>query len=521
MLPLEMAARKGRQVILHPLFIAAYPVFFLYHANSEAFDFSVVVTPLATSLVLTLLLWWGISHLTRDKKRSAIYTSVLVLGTYSFGPLHEFIGNFSFAQGLEAVSLGTRLVISSFAIVLVSAVLCFKLNKHVGAATYAVNIVAAVLVCVPLGQTAAMTVQRLQLRQFVPDRSSFDAVPPSMLETEDPPDIYFIVLDGYAQSEFLADEYDFDNSRFLGFLADKGFRVTPKSWANYPWTIVSLTSTLNFAYLHEPLGWELKRFTDRRLMRSLLQENRTVRNLRAAGYTIVAFDGEYYEADLRNVDRTVGEWWFPNSFLIGYLQMTPLPALLRQLRWPVLYSLHRERILYTVEHLPDVAAMPSPKFVFAHIYFGHPPFVFGRQGEPVNRAWTYSWEDAPGVGEEEYIQGYRDQVHYLNGKMEAAITRILAESERPPIIILQGDHGPALHMSTVLADMDVRERYSIFNAYLLPDGGDENLYDSISPVNTFRVLFNHYFGTDYPLLEDKAFYVPFLEIYNFTLVSRP
>ena len=128
MLPLEMAARKGRQVILHPLFIAAYPVFFLYHANSEAFDFSVVVTPLATSLVLTLLLWWGISHLTRDKKRSAIYTSVLVLGTYSFGPLHEFIGNFSFAQGLEAVSLGTRLVISSFAIVLVSAVLCFKLN---------------------------------------------------------------------------------------------------------------------------------------------------------------------------------------------------------------------------------------------------------------------------------------------------------------------------------------------------------------------------------------------------------
>ena len=93
-------------------------------------------------------------------------------------------------------------------------------------------------------------------------------------------------------------------------------------------------------------------------------------------------------------------------------------------------------MLYTVEHLPDVADMPSPKFVFAHIYFGHPPFVFGRQGEPVNRAWSYSWEDAPGIGEEEYIQGYRDQVHYLNGKMEAAITRILAESERPPIIIL-------------------------------------------------------------------------------------
>ena len=516
-----MAPPNDRQVVLHPLFIGAYPVVFLYYANSEVFDFSIVLTPLATSLALTLVLWWGISHLTRDKKRSAIYTSVLVLGAYSFGPVHDLLGTFSFEQGLETVSLTIRLVISSFVIVLVSAVLCLILNKHVGAATYVVNIVALVLVCAPLGEIAVMTVQRLQLRQFVPDRSSFEVIPSAIAETENPPDIYFIVLDGYGQSGFLAERYDLDNSQFLNFLADKGFRVTPKSRANYPWTLVSLTSTLNFSYLHEPLGWELKPFTDRRLMRELLQENRTVRNLRAAGYTTVAFEGEYYEAELRNVHRTIGEWWFPNSFQIAYLQMTPLTALLRQLGWPVLYDLHRERILYTLEHLPDVAPMPSPKFVFAHIYFGHAPFVFGRQGEPVNRAWTYSWEDRPGVGEEEYIQGYRDQVHYLNGKVEAAVTRILAESDRTPIIILQGDHGPGLRTSSTLADTDVRERYSIFSAYLFPDGGDENLYDSISPVNTFRVLFNHYFGTDYPLLEDKAYHVPFREIYNFTPISRP
>ena len=102
-----MAAPNDRQVVLHPLFIAAYPVFFLYHANSEVFDFSVVVTPLAAGLVLTLVLWWGMSRLTRDKKRSAIYTSVLILGAYSFGPVHDLIGTFSFEQGLETVALTT------------------------------------------------------------------------------------------------------------------------------------------------------------------------------------------------------------------------------------------------------------------------------------------------------------------------------------------------------------------------------------------------------------------------------
>jgi len=28
------------------------------------------------------------------------------------------------------------------------------------------------------------------------------------------------------------------------------------------------------------------------------------------------------------------------------------------------------------------------------------------------------------------------------------------------------------------------------------------LYDNISPVNTFRLIFSQYFGADYPLLED-------------------
>jgi len=33
------------------------------------------------------------------------------------------------------------------------------------------------------------------------------------------------------------------------------------------------------------------------------------------------------------------------------------------------------------------------------------------------------------------------------------------------------------------------------------------MYNNISPVNTFRVIFNHYFGTNLPLLKDKS-YVP-------------
>ena len=43
------------------------------------------------------------------------------------------------------------------------------------------------------------------------------------------------------------------------------------------------------------------------------------------------------------------------------------------------------------------------------------------------------------------------------------------------------------------------------NAYHLPDGGNALLYPSITPINTFRVIFNHYLGADFELLEDSSY----------------
>ena len=81
------------------------------------------------------------------------------------------------------------------------------------------------------------------------------------------------------------------------------------------------------------------------------------------------------------------------------------------------------------------------------------------------------------------------------------------------------DRGPRLRIDR-LEGTDIKERYSIFNVYHLPPapenaGSAVELYPSISPVNSFRVIFNRYFGTDYPLLEDKSIYTPFLEPYRF------
>jgi hypothetical protein len=63
------------------------------------------------------------------------------------------------------------------------------------------------------------------------------------------------------------------------------------------------------------------------------------------------------------------------------------------------------------------------------------------------------------------------------------------------VIIIQGDHALA----------GAKDRFGILNAYYLPGINKDILYPTISPVNSFRIVFNQYFGAKLPLLPDRSY----------------
>jgi len=191
---------------------------------------------------------------------------------------------------------------------------------------------------------------------------------------------------------------------------------------------------------------------------------------------------------------------------------------------PVLsYDLHRRYILYSLDMLEEIPlAEEGPKFVFTHLMAPHPPFVLDAAGSPIQSDRPYNLGDASGFrgSSDEYMDGYISEVRFLNERLMQVIDTIIARSEKPPIIILQGDHGPGNYFNMAEPNNTcLWERYSMLNAYYFPDGNYSALYESITPVNSFRVILDQYFGADMELLEDKNYYATWSRPYAFSEVT--
>jgi hypothetical protein len=49
------------------------------------------------------------------------------------------------------------------------------------------------------------------------------------------------------------------------------------------------------------------------------------------------------------------------------------------------------------------------------------------------------------------------------------------------------------------------EKFRILNSYYLPGIDDHGLYQTISPANSFRLIFNKYFDAGLPMLPDRSY----------------
>ncbi|HKI53683.1 MAG TPA: sulfatase-like hydrolase/transferase, partial [Anaerolineales bacterium] len=298
-----------------------------------------------------------------------------------------------------------------------------------------------------------------------------------------------------------------------------------QSTPNYHQTVLSLSSLLNMQYLDD-FTKDFQNTSIRGPINNFVQQSSVRHLLQNAGYEFVAFPSASLSTQMRDadvfLDMTVGNL---NEFegLVLSSTVANLAIDAWHLNVPVPgYNLHRQYILFSLDKLETIAKEASPKFVFVHIMAPHPPFVLDEAGNSVQPDRPFNSGDASAFmgTDEEYMKGYISEMQYLNQRVTNAVDAILSQSQQPPIIIIQGDHGPGNYFNLMEFDNTcLKERYSILNAYYFPDKNYKALYPTITPVNSFRVIFNQYFGGDFELLDDKNYYAGWFTPYVYTDVS--
>jgi len=475
---------------VYPFLIAVYPVLALRNYNLAYVDLASIARTIVIMLGVTALIWLIVHAVFRELKLSGIVTSLVVIIILSYGHIYNQIENVFGApirHSLLSGILGGIFILCCWQLIR-------KPAARNGVSQFLGN-TAVILVLMSLGQSALNEVGRVGAANALSEQGQVQVRDEASASL---PDIYLIVLDGHGRSDVLKDEFGYDDSQFINELTDMGFYVADCSQSNYASTRYSLTSMFQMDYIQIVGGKE---------QAPALKNTPFLETLRANGYTVIAFEnyasGHFDLAEDLRLSRHQLEFGKMNlsgglnefekiildtSIARLFLDTEIIPGFNDNELVRLEAYEHYLQTKYILAELPNVPKLKSPKFVFVHILTPHIPHVFTPDGD-----FRYP-EDAS-------KNGYRDNAEFIDQAILPALHEIIAGSEKPPVIILMGDHGPPATKFTT-----PEARMKILNAYFVNSNAKPKLYDSITPVNSFRIILDEYFGGDYPPLEDISYY---------------
>ncbi len=489
---------------LHPFFLGGAVVCSAYAWFLNETLFPEVL--LASVVVLAFLgaVWSAAWLYFRDARRASVLCSVFLVLSLSYPALHRGLVGWTCLRP----SAGHVTLVS--ATLLLLGILGWRIRRSRHSwqdVTVVLNVTLFFALLLPVAQLAAASVLRAgkvgnarRLLYSIP-------LPRGGLQPQARPDIYYIVLDRYANETVLREQLGYDNRPFLAALRELGFHVTREAYSNYLKTPHSLASSLNMTYLDrlaETVGRDTR---DWHPLFVWLEDHAVGRFLKREGYQYVHMGSWWWPTRSNSLaDSNYHFTWVPDT-VYGLAKHSLLGPLADGLELETLdFRWHQwERVQAKFEQLRQLTRVPGPKFVFAHMLVPHDPYVFDSDG-------TFLPEELLLRRSEE--ENYRNQLTATNRLVEGLVRHLLANSPAPPVIILQGDEGPypTDYRKNVSgfqwrdADrLELQMKAGILHAVYLPGSQSETPLTTRTPVNTFRIVFNHYFRTELPLLPEKIY----------------
>ncbi len=469
-------------------FVFLLPVFFILHGVSEYLffiPFQDVLKLLVFYFAITALLLSVFYFVFRNIKKASLAVFVSLAIFFFFGATHDSLKKIAGDTFIIKYSF----LLPSFCIIYVLAMLLIK--KNICVITPKLIAYLNILLLILILYDASI----IGFKVVTNKKGQLDM---AQCKTCAKPDVYLIILDGYAGQSQLSADFSYNNKAFLDTLQDLKFYVIPKSKSNYTGTVFSIASLLNFEYL------DMNDFspTDKNLnycYKKIAQSN-AVDFFQRQGYDFV--NNSIFDIDnapslskktflVSGVDLISSQTLFArvkrdlyNNFLMNHLQGS------QQYKDFVFRDFKNNELLYN--KLLETVRAPSknPKFVYTHLMMPHFPYYYKENGT-LNELSDLRHDQ---LSRKDLYLSY---LKYCNTRILYLVNHILKASDKEPVILLLSDHGFRYSSNPELY-------FSNLAAVHFPTGNYSSYYDTITNVNQFRVLFNNLFQQNLSLLKDRS-----------------
>ncbi len=354
------------------------------------------------------------------------------------------------------------------------------------------------------------------------------------------PDIVLVVPDRYPSARVLRENYGHDNAAFLTALRERGFLVHDDMRANYPFTVQSLSSSFNLAYLQPDRA-------DNALLHSALHNSLLARTLLRLGYEYVHgggwWSGTRYAplaTEVYNGTRALEAKL--NTLELVLAGLSPALGLYRT--WsesqygegPDASATYECRRLQRQLHkMRTLDRGEQPLFALFHIYIPHNPITMNIHGDCVPSPMSFPTLDIKDTVEpektrrikqylakhQEYRRAFVEYMYYLNGELLEIFDAQRARSHaagRGLVFVIQADEGPysavwAAGSNNVkyrivlrdLPDRVLRMKFGILSAVYADGVERRRLCEIEAPVDTWRVLLGDLLGLELSTLGARLF----------------
>lgn len=472
---------------IHPFLFAIFPILSLYSYNIGIITFDQLFLPLGISILCIFIIVSVLKLIFKKSNKISLIVSIGVLFFFFYGHIFNLISELNFEQYIHH----RFVIIPYLALFFIPLIVLIKTKKNLDNVNKIATSISVILIIIASSNILINSTFSEEIEKSSLIEQDFTV--------EKKPDIYYLIFDAYGDDHTLQRLFEFDNSNFTEFLLQKGFRSSFPSFSNYHTTYLSLSSSLNLDYVNELIDEDNSSFNVISANR-LIDKNNLMQTMSKNGYVNINFDsgwGPTRNISVADMNLCGNNFLLFSEFLISLAET----SMLKPVYAKFFESDHRDRILCTLSTIPIISEnIEKPVFVFAHLLLPHPPYVFDSLGNPTLTESLQFVSD--GIENERML--YLEQLQFANKKIKDIVEKLISENA---IIIIQSDHGPPDSIFSINNNESTdKDKLRNINYYYFPNN-DQIIYDGITPVNSFRIIFKNYFSSDLEILPDKNFYI--------------